>query len=416
MAQGVVSENLAHLPKVAFLYATFPRPTETFVRRELRALWKLGFEVTPFSIWKGNDTFDGRKIRCFRLWELWSLFFWLPFWLLVRPRAFREVLVDLWSRPCPSLQNWNETFLGLGFALVRAHGMRREGFALCHAVWATMPATAALALKKLVKLEYSMGAHAYDVFRQKGDWLLALKLRETTFVRTTSASTRKRLLELGLSPEKLKLVRRGLSRWPKSFKCTGLGNPLEILSVGRLVPKKGYFAQLEILQAMYAAGIAFRARIVGGGPLRASLERERDRLGLAPCLTLLGPLSEDETLRLYEETDLFIFTGKAASDGDRDGIPNVVPEAMAAGDVVVTSDSGGAAEAVEDGRNGFVRSPSCPEEWVRLVQILIADSKEVIRLRKAAASFVRRQFDVENTARELRSHLLEACTKNEDRT
>ncbi|MDE0577738.1 MAG: hypothetical protein OSB39_12380, partial [Opitutales bacterium] len=85
-------------PKVAFLYATFPRPTETFVRRELTALWVIGAEITPISIWRGDDVFEGRKIDRFRLPELWSLLFWLPYWVLLRPRAFREVLGDLWNR------------------------------------------------------------------------------------------------------------------------------------------------------------------------------------------------------------------------------------------------------------------------------------------------------------------------------
>ena len=405
----MVLQNLAQPPKVAFLYATFPRPTETFVRRELRSLWRLGAEIIPISIWKGDDVFGGRKVDRFHLRELWSLFFWLPYWMFRRPLEFREILSDLWSRPCPNLQNWNETFLALGFALVRARRLEGEGYVLCHAVWATMPATAALVLKKLVGLEYSMGAHAYDVFRRGGDWLLSRKLREAAFVRTTSVSTEGRLLELGLPSENLKLVRRGLAKWPLPSESAEFGNPIEILSVGRLVPKKGYFDQLHILRTMLRAGIAFRARIVGGGPLREELERERDRLGLAQCVTFLGSLTEEETHRLYVETDLFLFTGKIASDGDRDGVPNVILEAMAAGVVVITSPCGGAAEVVEEGKTGFVRDLSRPEEWVTLVQELFAAPGEVVRLRKAAAATARRRFDVERTGRELLTHLISAC-------
>ena len=406
---GVVSPTLAYQPRVAFLYATFPRPTETFVRRELSALWLHGAEITPISIWQGDDIFDGRKVERFRLRELWSLFFWLPYWTFCRPREFREILGELWSRPCLSLQNWNETFLALGFALVRACRMKREGYSICHAVWATMPSTAALALKKLVGIQYSMGAHAYDVFRRRGDWLLSLKLQEAAFVRSSSASTEKRLGELGLPAEKLKLVHRGLAKWPATTERKGFGKSIEILSVGRLVPKKGYFDQLMVLRSLHRSGIVFRARIVGGGPLLDELERERDRLGLADYVTFLGPLSEDEAHRLYAESDLFLFTGKVASDGDRDGIPNVLPEAMAAGVVVITSPCGGAAEAVEDGKTGFVRDPSRPDEWVALVQDLLVVPEKVIGLRKSAAAAARRRFDVERTGRELLSHLLKAC-------
>lgn len=179
--------------------------------------------------------------------------------------------------------------------------------------------------------------------------------------------------------------------------------------MGRLVPKKGYFDQLHILCAMLRADIAFRARIVGGGSLRAELERERDRLGLAHCVTFLGSLTEEETHRIYVEADLFLFTGKTTSDGDRDGVPNVILEAMAAGAVVVTSSAGGASEAVEEAKTGFVRTPSRPDEWVALVQDLLGAPEEVVRLRKAAAAVVRRRFDVDRTGRELLAHLLRVC-------
>ena len=408
---GANGSSAAQTPEVAFLYATFPRPTETFVRRELRALWGLGAKVAPFSIWKGAPAFEGRPVERFRLRELWSLAWWLPYWACRRPVAFREILYDLWSRPCPSLQNWNETFLALGFALVRAESFRRRGFRLCHAVWATMPATAALALKKLVGIEFSFGAHAYDVFRSRGDWLLSRKLREAAFVRTSSASTERRLLDLGLPSQRLKLIRRGLSKWPEPSLRETLADPVEILSVGRLVPKKGYFEQLRILHALLAAGLPFRARIVGGGPLREELERESSRLGLSRHLAFLGHLTEAETLALYPEADLFLFTGKTAPDGDRDGVPNVIPEAMAAGNVVLTSSSGGAAEVVEHGKTGYVLDPARPADWVETIRALLRAPETLRALRYEARAGARRRFDVKRAARELLAALSHACER-----
>ena len=76
-----------------------------------------------------------------------------------------------------------------------------------------MPATAAYALSKLTGIPYSMGAHAYDLFRRCGDWLLPLKLEEASLVRTSSQSSAKRLEELGVEKERIKLIRRGLDQW-----------------------------------------------------------------------------------------------------------------------------------------------------------------------------------------------------------
>ena len=122
------------LKRVAFFYATFPRPTETFVRRELRAISELGLNPTLFSIWRGNKSWEGRKIEKFQLSKLLSLIFWLPYWAFKRPLSFREVLLALWHRPCPNLQNWNETFLGLGFALVEAQNIKSKNFQKLHTV------------------------------------------------------------------------------------------------------------------------------------------------------------------------------------------------------------------------------------------------------------------------------------------
>ena len=161
------------LKRVALIYATFPRSTETFVRRELRAMHNFGFEPKLFSIWKGKNEWEGHRIQKFKFSKLWTLFFWLPYWAFKKPKPFREVLTALWNNPCPNLQNWNETFLGLGFALVEANNFRTQNIQLFHAVWATMPATATLALSKLLNIPFSTGAHAYDLFRKGGDWARA---------------------------------------------------------------------------------------------------------------------------------------------------------------------------------------------------------------------------------------------------
>ena len=106
---------------------------------------------------------------------------------------------------------------------------------------------------------------------------------------------------------------------------------------------------------------------------------------------------------------MFLFAGKVAPDGDRDGLPNVIPEAMSAGLVVIGSPHGGAAEALEEGVTGFVRDPNRHDQWVELVRGLLAAPKKVISLRKAAVTAARLRFDVKRTARELFADLHGVC-------
>jgi glycosyltransferase involved in cell wall biosynthesis len=392
------------LRKVAFFYATFPRPTETFVRRELRALIDVGVTPTVFSIWRGNKKWEGQKIENFQLARLLTLIFWLPYWAFKRPKPFRNVLLALWNKPYPNLQNWNETFLGLGFALVEAHRIKSKNFQILHGVWATMPATAAYAISNLIDIPFSMGAHAYDLFRQGGDWLLREKFEHASFIRTSSKSSANRLYALGLERGKVRVIRRGLSRWPQRSSLQLIdSNKLSLLCVGRLVEKKGYFLLLQILEILHQRQkVDFRLKIVGGGPHRKSLQKEIDRMGLTEYIELAGSKSEQEVGELLLESDIMLFTGIIASNGDRDGIPNVVPEAMSAGCLVIASCFAGASEAFIDGVSGFSENPYQPDSWVELLEDFTSRPVQYEKIRRKAQSEVRERFDVKRTAQELK--------------
>ena len=387
------------MPKIAFFYATFPRPTETFVRRELRALRSAGLFPHVYSLWKGNPEWEGIKINRFRILKLWSLPFWIPYWAWKRPTAFREVLTAMWSRPCPNLQNWNETFLGLGFALVEAKTIKSQNFDLFHGVWATMPTTAAFSLSKLLNKPFSMEAHAYDLFRKGGDWILREKLFYASMIRTSSNSSAKRLFDLQKDDDRVKEIRRGLSVFPvrKSFELVKHGE-LQMISVGRLVEKKGYFQLLNILNLFHRTNrFNFKMRIVGGGPLYRSLQKEIDRLGLSGNVILTGSKTEEKVRDLLLETDIMLFTGILAPNGDRDGIPNVIPEAMSAGCLILASCFAGASEAFVDGVSGFSFNPFSPAEWVECMNDFATNPEKYLKIRKTAQIDAGEYFNINQT-------------------
>ena len=389
--------------KVAFFYATFPRPTETFVRRELKALHERGFSPTVFSIWRGAQMWEEIRINRFKLFNLWSLPFWILYWSWKHPSAFCEVLNALWNRPCPSFQNWNETFLGLGYALVQAKTIENQNFKLFHGVWATMPATAAFALSKLLNIPFSMGAHAYDVFRKGGDWILREKIMSASMIRTSSKSSAMRLVQIAKNEEKIRVIRRGLSKWPvrDSFEPVKFGE-IKLISVGRLVEKKGYFKLLHILSLLKKRNrVTFKMKIVGDGPLHNQLNEEIKRLSLSSHVEMLGARSEKQVNDLFLNSDIMIFTGVIASNGDRDGIPNVIPEAMAAGCLVLGSSKAGASEAFIDGVSGFSLNPYSPFDWVKVLEDFAHKPKFYSAMRKKARIETHERFNVSRTAGKL---------------
>ena len=384
--------------KVAFFYATFPRPTETFVRRELRAFAQIGFDPDLYSIWKGRSEWEGKKILKFQLFRLLSLFFWIPYWAWLKPQVFKEILIELWAKPCPNLQNWNETFLALGFALVEARNFKNKKYSLLHGIWATMPATAALALSKLTNTPFSMGAHAYDVFRTGGDWLLQHKFKNALFVRTSSQSTARRIEQLGVPNKKIKLIRRGLANWPirSNFELVN-SSRLELLSVGRLVEKKGYIFQLKIAFELLRRAIPFRLQIIGTGPLEKFLVKETNRLGIADHVVFIGSKSQKETRKVFLESDIFLFTGVVAKNGDRDGIPNVIPEAMSSGCLILASCNAGASEAFIEDVSGFSLNPKETKNWSSLLEEFWEEPGSFQLMRKRAIEHSKQAFDVKST-------------------
>ena len=392
------------MSKTAFLYATFPRPTETFIRRELRQLSKLGFHPELFSIWRGSKNWDGIKVNLFPLIRITALFFWIPYWAWKKPLVFKSILGHLWGTTCPGLQNWNETFLGLAFALCEARKFQRSNYSVIHAVWATMPASAALGINQLIDLPFSMGAHAYDVFRHRGDWLLSIKLKYARTVRTSSQSTAHRLDFLGVTKNQLVLIHRSIE---KICLCENYdlfrADKLSLLTIGRLVEKKGYFLLLNILQTLKNQNVPFELKIIGGGILGNEIRRKIKLMGLVNEVKILGHIDESEIEKFYLSSDAFLFTGIVASNGDRDGIPNVIPEAMSHGLLVLASNRAGSSEAFVDGESGFSLDPYSPSNWVNLLAQFYRFPQNFVEIRKSAVVRAKSCFSAKVNCEKLKS-------------
>ena len=141
----------------------------------------------------------------------------------------------------PSFLNAAENMLGICFAIIYRSHFQRDRPNILHAVWATAPATAGMLLSKLTGIPFSLEAHAYDVYENDGDWLLRSKIEQAKFIRTSTQMVQDYLERLGVSPNKIVLARRGFDSLPKKGKIREQRTPIRILSIGRLIEKKGSF-------------------------------------------------------------------------------------------------------------------------------------------------------------------------------
>ncbi len=382
--------------RIAYLFTTFPKISESFLQREVNGLANhANLEITLFSFLGGR----GRSFNRFPLQHFrWKDQLRLPFRFLIeicrKPDSFLE-LAELYDRSPPKCPiNLLENLVGAAFAITYAKRFRKNPPDLIHAVWATAPAAAALLLSKLNDIPFSMGAHAYDIHSDGGDCLLLPKIEAARFVHTSTDDARISLLKKGAAEDKVRLIRRGLNTIPPLAEQLAWPEKIRTLSVGRLIEKKGYFEQLDIYAHLAADGIPFEARIIGGGPLRAALQRAILKKNLQAHVTLCGALPYEEVNAHYKNwAQLFLFTGKIARSGDRDGFPNVIGEAMAAGVLVLTSAVAGTSEVIQSGKTGALLPLDRPKEWSTTIRHIRATPAERQRLRKSAHAWVTLNFN-----------------------
>ena len=393
--------------RIAYIFTTFPKLSEQFFLREVVELQRQGLALDIYSMIGGHKDSEAGPVCCMS-WLDWLCFVLeLLYWLIVRPVPMLRLIKQLLFTRYGSWINLGENWLGVAFAVRFARRFRRVEYRFSHATWATGPGMVVYALKALIGQPYTLEAHAYDVFRDGGDAFLKMKLQAAEALRSSTGATTRALQErLGASHEtRVVCVRRGLTAIPEYRAPIAPVSALEVLSVGRLIEKKGYCDQLAIYAALQARGISFHASIVGEGPLHTELERKIAELGLRGQVTLTGKLEYAQVEALYAQANMFLFTGVVSASGDRDGFPNVIGEAMAHSVPVFTTDVSGTTEGVPHRVRGTVIDLTNPQQTAAQILAVMQDPAELARLTRAAHDWVVSDFQVERNVRKLRAAL-----------
>ena len=263
------------------------------------------------------------------------------------------------------------------------------GTAHLHAHFLHTPASVARYAAAMCGLGYSASGHAKDVWTTP-EWELREKLAEARFTVTCTAAGHARLS--ALAPGRVELVYHGLDRRlfaaPPVFGSARNGrdsaDPVRLLAVGRFQPKKGYPTLFEAVARVRAA---VQLTVVGYGPLETALRAQVEALGLAGRVTWAGALDQPAVRAHYRASDLFVLASEIAPDGDRDGLPNVVVEALSQGLPVVATRAAAIPEVVLDGIQGRLAPPGDPEALAAAIDSLARDPE--VRRRMGAAGIAR---------------------------
>lgn len=283
--------------------------------------------------------------------------------------------------------------------------LRRAGAVHLHAAFAHGPATTARYVHHLTGLPFSFAAHAKDLYLSDAAELVA-KATDAEFVLTCSAAAVEGLAErlrppvaadraaAGPDPStKVVLAYHGVDTGRFRPGPIGGGGELRVLAVGRLVPKKGYPVLLQALSLMAERGYRVTCRIVGGGADQAELAAMAEHLGVSETVAFVGARTHQEVAEEYRRADVFVQASVVLADGDRDGVPNSLLEAMACGLPVVASAVSGIPEAVQDGFSGLLVPPGDPAALALALSRISDEPHLAGRLGAGARATVVERFD-----------------------
>lgn len=389
--------------RVAFILKGYPRLSETFIAQEIAALERRGLDILIVSLRRPTDARRHRLHDTIRARVLY-----LPEYLLLEPlrvlRAWWKIrqianyasarrlwLRDLARDPTPNRAR------RFGQALVLAAELPEDVKHL-HAHFLHTPASVTRYAAALLGLPWTGSAHAKDIWTTP-EWEKREKLASCEWLVTCTRANREHLAALA-PPGKVELLYHGidLARFPRNAAIgsarDGSSEPVVILSVARLVEKKGTEILLEAL-ARISPALQWRFVHVGGGPLLKSLQGRAARLGIEERVTWRGALTQDEVLAEYRKADVFALASRIARDGDRDGLPNVIAEAQSQGLACVATRVSAIPELVRDGQTGILVPENDAEALARALESLVADPARRRALGQAAQTRVREGFALE---------------------
>ena len=386
-------------PDVAFVLKGYPRLSETFIAQEIQALEARGLDILIVALRRPTDRAT-HPIHG----EIKAPVIYLPEYLHHAPRAvlrawralrrspgYRDA-VRAWWRDLKRDRTRNR-IRRFGQALVLAHRLPAQ-IGRLHAHFLHTPASVTRYAALLTGLPWTVSAHAKDIWTTP-DWEKAEKLASCRWLVTCTAAGAAHLRALAPEPARVHLAYHGidLARFGAAAavarpRRTGAeaGDPVTLLSVGRLVDKKGYPDLLDAL-ALLPARLHWRLVHIGHGPARAALARQAAQLGLADRITWLGAQPHDVVLQHYRAADLFVLASRIAGDGDRDGLPNVLMEAQSQRLACVASAVAAIPELIRHEATGLLVPPRDPPALAAALERLIGDPE--LRARLGAAGHER---------------------------
>jgi glycosyltransferase involved in cell wall biosynthesis len=387
--------------RVGYVVKRYPRYSETFIVNELLAHEAAGMNIDVFALRPPVDTHFQDAIARVR-----APVHYLP-QAGLKARDFWDEISKA-RETLPGLEAglevaWGEDVVDVHQALCLARAARERGLEHLHAHFATSPTTVARLAARFAGLSYSFTAHAKDIFHQEVDPTeLQDKQRDAAAIVTVSDFNARHLnaIDAG-SSDRIVRIYNGLDLDAFRFESP-LYRPPRIVAVGRLVEKKGFHNLVEACAILATTGRDFECRILGAGPLEGELRQEIDRFGLEGRVELAGPRPQSEIREELRAGAIMAAPCVIGGDGNRDGLPTTLLEAMALGTPCISTDVTGIPEVLRHEETGLMVPQRDPATLAKSIEHLLENSPERVRLARNARQLIETHFDVTRNAGLLR--------------
>lgn len=393
--------------KVAYLLGTFPQLTQTFVTREIYWIREHDVETHIFSLFNPKSIPADEQVTELKPYARYSPFLsWvviqaqLYFFRRFPLRYLRALAKTIWyaHREPKMLLHALALFPKSVYFAQQMEGL---GIEHIHAHFVTLAAFAASIASELLGISFTVHAHAVDLFMRDPEDVRR-QLENASGIVTISTYNRTYIAALcpRINPGDIEVIYCSLEteRFHPVSRCDN--GPINILSVGRLIEKKGFEYLVDACAILAEAGLSFRCQIVGDGPLWEALQARINRHGLQNQVVLRGALQQAQVLELYQESDIFVLACVVAGDGNRDGLPVVLTEAMSCQLPVITTPVTGIVDLVEHKRTGLLVRERDILALAEALKCLIEDKKMREQLGQQARQKILEDFQIQrNTAK-----------------
>ena len=391
----------------------YPRISETFISNEILLLENLGFAVHLFSMRRPRENFSHKNVKKIR-----AKVDYLPETLIKPlPQLLYHNLLLAAKKPvvyAAALRSAYRRFLRTHKSATIKHLLQAgylahrflpaSGVTHLHAHFAHSPTSVAMFTSHLTGLPFSFTAHAKDIYTSDPRQIRE-KIGLARFVVTCTEYNRKHLRELSdgyATPIHRNYHGIDIKLFSDKNENPKIPvQPFQILTIARLTAKKGLPTIYKALRILRDQGVSLYHTHIGGGEDREKIISLIKDLDLGPVTRLLGTQPHQVVLEHYRNADLFVLGCEVASNGDRDGIPNVLVESMAMGLPVVATHISGIPELVENERTGLLVPPGQPDKLAETMLRMLIDGELRNRVIAAGKQRVVREFDNRQLIREL---------------